>query len=320
MTNKVLVTATNYSKLCKEAKAMLEEHGCEVVENPFGRPLTFEELKQYAPDACAVVAGVDTWDKQVFAFTPGLKVISRFGVGVDNINLADAKAAGIYVTNAPGINSNSVGDLAVGMMLDLLRGITRLNASTREGKWERYVGFDIKGKTIGLLGFGHIGRCVAKKLTGFDAKVIAYDKYPDYESAKALGVEMKKSLKEVVEQSFILSCHLPSLPETRRSMNAETFALMPKGSYFVNTSRGALVDEKALIDALKSGHLAGAGLDVFDQEPLNPDNPLLQVPGLILTPHSAAETYETYRDVGIVTAQAVIDTLDGKKPQNLVNP
>ena len=319
MSKKVLVTATNYSLLCKEAKALLESHGFEIIENQFGRPMTFDELKQFAPQADAVVGGVDTWNKDVFAFTPNLKIIARFGVGVDNINLQDAKDAGVYVTNAPGINSNSVADLAVGLMLDMLRKISGLNASTKAGNWERFVGYDIKGKTVGLLGFGNIARLVAKKLSGFDVKLIAYDKYPNVELAKQLNVELKDSVEDVIKESFIVSCHLPNLPETFHTMNEKTFALMPKGGFFVNTSRGPLVDEKALLAALDSGHLVAAATDVYENEPVSKDDPMLHHPKILTMPHTGAETYGTYHDVGLVTAQAIIDTFENKKPANLLN-
>lgn len=319
MTKKVLVTATNYSKLCAAGKKMLEDNGFEIIENTFGRPMTFEELQKYAPEADAVVAGVDTWNKDVFAFTPKLKVITRFGVGIDNINLKDAKDAGIYVTNAPGVNSNSVSELAIGLIIDMLRNAPGLNQSAKEGKWERFVGYDLQGKTIGLLGFGNIARNVAKKLSGFDVRVIAYDKYPNVDAARALNVELKYSVEDVLKESFVVSCHLPNIPETYHTMNKRTFAIMPEGSYFVNTSRGALVDEAALIDAVTSGHLGGAAVDVYEKEPVTADNPLLHTKGILTTPHTAAETFGTYHNTGILTAQAIIDTFKGIKPANVVN-
>lgn len=316
---KVLVTATNYSRLCAAGKQLLESHGFEIIENHFGRPMTFEELQQYAPEADAVVGGVDTWDESVFSFTPRLKVISRFGVGVDNINLADAKARGVYVTNAPGINSNSVADLAVGLIIDMLRNITNLNQSTKQGMWERYIGSDLRGKTVGMLGFGAIAQRLSKKLSGFDMTLIAYDKYPNAEAAKRLNVELMPDIDSVLKAANIVSVHLPSLPETRHTMNREAFNKMQKGSYLVNTSRGALVDEKALYEALTNGQLAAAATDVYESEPVDKANPLLALPNLLTMPHTGAETYETYHDIGLLTAQAIIDVFNGREPANLLN-
>lgn len=316
---KVLVTATNYSTLCAEAKQLLESHGFEIIENQFGRPMTFEELQKYAPEADAVVGGVDTWDESVFAFTPKLKVISRFGVGVDNINLQHAKAHGVYVTNAPNINSNSVADLAVGLIIDMLRNISNLNQSTKEGMWERYIGSDLRGKTVGMLGFGAIAQRLAKKLSGFEMNLIAYDKFPNHDAAKQLNVQLMPDIDSVLTASNIVSVHLPSLPETRHTMNKAAFAKMPKGSYMVNTSRGALVDEKALYDALTSGHLAAAATDVYEVEPITKDNPLLALPNMLTMPHTGAETYETYHDIGLLTARAIIDVFEGREPANLLN-
>jgi D-3-phosphoglycerate dehydrogenase / 2-oxoglutarate reductase len=315
---KVLVTATNYSELCAEAKQLLEDNGCEVIENPYNRPMTFEELQQFVPHVDAVVAGVDTWNESVFQLAPNLKVISRFGVGVDNIDLAKAREFGINVTNAPQINSNAVAELAVGLIINGLRNIVNLNNSTRKGNWDRFVGYELKGKNVGLLGFGNIAQSVAKKLHGFDVNFYAYDKYPNVEKAKQYNVNIV-SAEEVLAQSDIVSMHLPSIAETYHFMNDATFGMMKTGSYFVNTSRGPLVDETALYNALKSGKLAAAAIDVYENEPIKADNQLFELNNIITTPHTAAETYEVYHAVGLLTAKAIIDVLSGDTPQNLLN-
>lgn len=314
---KVLVTATNYSLLCPEAKKLLEEGGCEIIENRVGRPHTFEELVPLVADIDGVVAGVDMWDEAVFRLAPKLKVIARFGVGVDNIDVAKAKEYGIRVTNVPGGNANAVAELTIGLLLSLLRSIPALHQSARRGYWDRRVGEELAGKTVGLLGFGNIAQMVAKKLSGFDVSIIAFDKYPNTVKAARLGVELV-SFDEVLARSDIVSMHLPSLKETRHMMNAETFAKMKRGAYFINTARGALVDEEALYRALESRTIAGAAIDVYEREPVSADNPLFRLDNIITTPHSAAETAETYRRVGLVTAQALLDVFAGREPANLV--
>lgn len=308
---KVLVTATNYSQYCAEAKELLETNGCEVIENPYGRPMTFQELTEYVPNIDAVVAGVDTWNEDVFRIAPNLKVIARFGVGVDNIDLVKAAEYGVQVMNAPGLNSNAVAELTMGLIIAVKRNTVHLNASTREGKWERFVGTEVLGKTIGLLGFGSIAQLVAKKLQGFDVKILAYDKYPNLEKAAQYHVEMV-SLETVLRQSDVVSMLLPSLPETYHIMNDEKFGMMKDGAVFINTARGALVDEQALYRALTSGKLASAAIDVYEHEPVDPNNPLLQLPNIITTPHTAAETIEVYHSIGLATAQAVLDVFNGK--------
>lgn len=314
---KVLVTATNYSTLCAEAKQLLESCGCEVIENKLGRPHSFEELKPLVGDIDAVVAGVDTWDEAVFQIAPKLKVIARFGVGVDNIDLKKAKQYGVQVTNVPGGNANAVAELAVGLILGAVRNIPGLHQSARKGYWDRFVGTEIIGRKIGLLGFGNIAQMVAKKLQGFDVQLSAYDKYPNADKAKELNVTLT-SYEEILRESDVVSMHLPSLKDTHHFMNRETFGMMKDRSYFVNTARGAVVSEEALAEALKSGKLAGAAIDVYEQEPVSADNPLFQLPNIITTPHTAAETFETYHKVSLTTAQAILDVFQNKVPKNIV--
>lgn len=318
MAKKVLVTATNYSTYCAAAKALLEENGVEVIENPYGRPMTREELLAAVGDIDGVVVGVDTWNEEIFAHAPKLRAMARFGVGVDNIDLPAAKTHGIQVTNAKGMNSNPVAELTVGLILSTLRNVPAFNASIREGKWDRFMGRDLAGMTVGLLGFGDIAQRVAKKLSGFDVSICAYDLYPNLEKAKALRVEMV-SMEEVLRRADVVCMHLPSLPSTHYIMDAETFGMMKDGSYFINTARGALVDETALAQALRSGKLTAAAIDVFDQEPVRRDNPLFALPNLFATPHTAAETYDTYHNVGLATARQLLDVFAGKKPNNLLN-
>lgn len=314
---KVLVTATNYSTLCKEGKQLLESHGVEIIENKVGRPHTFDELKELVHDIDGVVAGVDTWNEEVFKLAPRLKAIARFGVGVDNIDLVKAQEYGVQVTNVPAGNANAVAELAVGLILSVMRNIPTLHQSARRGYWDRFVGAELIGRTVGLLGFGNIAQMVAKKLQGFEVHIIAYDKYPNADKARELGVELVSS-DEVLRHSDIVSMHLPSLPDTYHMMSDAQFAMMKETAYFVNTARGALVDEKALHHALHHHIIAGAAIDVYEKEPVSADNPLFQLDHLVSTPHTAAETFETYHKVGLVTAQALLDVFAGKEPLHLL--
>lgn len=315
----VLVTATNYSQLCAPAKAQLEAFGCRIIESTYGRPLTFEELQPHLPHIDAVIAGVDSWNEEVFRLAPRLKVIGRFGVGVDNIDLEAAERHGVTVVNVPGGNANAVAELCVGLILSLMRGLPDLTASTRAGGWERFVGTELEGRTVGLLGFGNIAQMVARKLGGFGVRLLAYDKYPNTARAAELSVQLV-SFAEVLSQSDVVSMHMPSLPETKHAISTAQFGAMKPGALFVNTSRGALVDEAALKQALENRVIAGAAIDVYEREPVSPDNALLQLPNLMPTPHTAAETYETYERVGAATARAVMDVLSGKTPANTVRP
>jgi len=310
---KILVTATNYSQLCTEAKALLESNGCQIIENSFGRPMTFDELKQRVGDVDAVVAGVDTWNAAVYKLAPKLRIISRFGVGVDNIDVEMARRFGIKVTNAPGKNANAVAELTIGLLLSAMRSIPSLHQATRQGHWDRFIGDELIGRKVGMLGFGVIAQKVARKLTGFEVEVAAYDKYPNLEMARQLKVTIV-SADRVLQESDVVCLLLPSLKETYHFMNKDTFTQMKDGAYFVNTARGALVDEKALCDALRSGKLTAAAIDVYEVEPVSVDNPLFRLKNTVTTPHTAAETYETYRAVSLHTARAILDEFEGVSP------
>lgn len=314
---KVLVTATNYSQNCKAGKEMLEDAGFEIIENTKGRPMTFDELRELVGGVSAVVAGVDTWNEDILKLAPNLKVISRFGVGVDNIDVEAAGNCGIVVTNCRGANSNAVSEHAAALILSSVRMIPRLMETTKKARWERAVYHEFCAMTIGFLGFGAIAGMVAEKLKPFHARMLAYDVFPDEEKAKAFGVEMT-SLDKLLASSDVISIHVPSIPSTFHMINDKTIGMMKSGVHIINTARGAIIDEKALYAGLKSGKIGGAAVDVYEEEPVNPQNPLFTLPNFIGTPHTAAETYENYDRCGRITAQAIIDTFAGKEPENLV--
>ena len=317
---KVLITTTHYSELCPEAKKMLLENGCELIENMTDTPmLPFEELKGLVGDIDAAIVGLDLWNEDILAYAKRLSVIAKFGVGTDTIDLNAAKAHGVKVINARGGNSNAVAELALGFMLSLLRSIPMSNADVKTGGWKRYIGAELCSKTVGLLGFGDIARRVAKKARGFDATVVAYDKYPNNEAAEELGVKLVGSMDELLAVSDIVSIHVPAIPENERLMNEAAFAKMKQGSYFINTARGMLVDEQALCNALESGHLAGAATDVYCTEPLLEGNPLREIDQLICTGHMGADTYDAYRNVSLITAKGVLNALNGIEPENWLN-
>ncbi|KMZ55558.1 phosphoglycerate dehydrogenase [Dorea sp. D27] len=315
----ILITASHYPALCAEAKTLLESRGHKLIINESSMPYyTFHQLAEIVGDVDAAVIGLDEWTEEVFRLAPKLKVIAKFGVGTDNIDCDAAKNYGIKVINAPGQNSNAVAELTVGYMIQLLRNILPLHEKMKEGKWERYIGREVKGKTVGLLGFGMIAKLVAKKLSGFDAEIIACDLNPDAEYAKKYGVKLA-DMEEVIKKSDILSIHLPATSATWHLMDKAMLSKMKQGAYLVNTARGAVVDTEALTEALESGHLSGAALDAFETEPLPMDSPLLERGNVICTPHTGAETYEAYRNVSLCTAQGVIDVLEGREPLHWVN-
>jgi D-3-phosphoglycerate dehydrogenase len=255
----------------------------------------------------------------MIAGAPRLRAIARAGTGVDNVDVAAATARGIVVMNAPGANSLSVAELALGLMLALARKIAPADASMKAGKWEKakFAGAEIRSKTLGLVGLGRIGQEVASRAHAFEMNVIAHDPFITADLAASIGVELV-SLDDLCARADYISLHLPALPATRKIMNAERLAKCRKGVRIINTARGELLDEVALADAIEAGHVAGAGLDVFDPEPPQ-DWRLPRLAQVVATPHIAASTAEAQEQVGSETATALRDFLKDGIIRNAVN-
>ncbi len=314
----VLVGAVRYAELCVTGRSMLVEHGFTLVENQTTTPWTAEDMAPLLPTAAAAVCGVEVYDAGALAQAPNLKIISRLGVGLDNIDLPQAREHGVDVVNAPGGNAAAVAELALGLLIAVYRKIPAMNDDIRSGRWDRYVGSEVAGKSFGLIGFGAIARLFAQRLSGFDVTIKAYDPFGDPELAERLGVTLV-SLEEAVADVDVVSVHAPHLPSTHHIVNADLLARMRPGTVVLNTSRGGLVNEADLVAALASGHIAGAGLDVFETEPVAADNPLLAFPSVVATTHAAADSQEAYHRIGVSTAQAIIDVFAGRTPAALAN-
>jgi D-3-phosphoglycerate dehydrogenase len=254
--------------------------------------------------------------------TPGkLRAIVRAGVGVDNIDVAAATRKGIVVMNTPGGNTISTAEQTITLMLALARHLAAADASLRQNKWERskFVGIQLAGKTLGVVGLGRVGREVARRAAGLDMKVIGFDPFFSPDFAGKLGIETTSDLSSLLPRVDFLTVHTPLTPETTNLIDAAQIALMKKGSRVVNCARGGIINEEALASALKSGHLAGAALDVFVQEPPPADHPLLQLPNVVLTPHLGASTIEAQESVSIEAAQLLTDYLTKGIVQFAVN-
>jgi D-3-phosphoglycerate dehydrogenase len=310
---RLLVTPTSYGKNDSRLKTELEGMVGEVIYNPTGKPLTSTEVASLLPGIDGYIAGLDCIDAPALKNADRLKVVARYGVGVDNVDLAVAKEKQIVVTNTPGANSVSVAELALGLMLALARQIPEAVDAVHQGKWPRYSGISLEGKTIGILGLGAIGKQLARRLAGFDCTILAYDPFADPVFAGINNVTLC-SMDEVISNSDFVSLHLPLLPETRGLVNDAFLARMKKGSFLVNTARGESVDESALLNALQSGHLRGAGLDAFVTEPPNPENPLLKLPQVIATPHLGAQTDGATSNMGWIAMRDCVAVLKGEKP------
>ncbi|WP_168626522.1 MULTISPECIES: phosphoglycerate dehydrogenase [unclassified Cryobacterium] len=277
-------------------------------------------LLEALPDASAIlIRSATKVDAEAIAAGRKLKVIARAGVGLDNVDVKTATEAGVMVVNAPTSNIVSAAELAIGHLLSLARHIPDANASLKAGEWKRskYTGTELYEKTIGIVGLGRIGTLVAQRLAAFDTTVVAYDPYVTPTRAQQLGVQLL-SLDELMQQADFITVHIPRTPETTGLIGREQFAKAKPNLRIVNASRGGIVDEHALYEALRDGRIAGAGLDVFVTEPPT-DSPLLELDNIILTPHLGASTDEAQEKAGVSVARSVRLALDGELVPDAVN-
>jgi D-3-phosphoglycerate dehydrogenase / 2-oxoglutarate reductase len=258
--------------------------------------------------------------RDVIAAAGKLRVIGRAGVGLDNVDLEAATEKGIIVMNTPAGNTISTAEHTISMILALSRNIAQANASMKKGEWKRakFMGVELYGKTLGIAGLGRIGTELAKRALSFGMKVMAFDPFLSKEVAEKLGVEVVE-LKELLEQSDYISFHTPLTEETRHMISTKEFAAMKKGVRVVNCARGGIIDEEALVAAIKEGKVAGAAMDVFEKEPLPPESELLKLDNVVTTPHLGASTEEAQVNVSIEVAEIVRDALLGRGIRNAAN-
>lgn len=312
-------------KIPGDSLEKLKGAGYEVNISEVGRPLTPEELLEGVKGADAILSLLtDKIDGDLMdAAGPQLKIISNYAVGFDNIDTDAATKRGIIVCNTPSDEVNeSVAEHTWALILALARRIVEADEATRRGAykgWEPdiFLGTTLLGKTLGIIGLGRIGSMVARRAIGYKMTVYYNKREPDPEAEQELGVKFA-SLDQLLKESDFVTLHVPLTDETRHMMNKETFAKMKRGSFLINTARGQVVDERDLVDALASAQLAGAALDVFDNEPdISPE--LIENPRVITTPHIASATIEARNKMGEQAVAAIVDTLSGQKPQNMVD-
>jgi len=311
---KVLVS----DPLGKEGIEILEKTGTIKVDVKIG--LKPEELAACIGDYDGIIVRSGTKvTKEVIEAGKNLQVIGRAGVGVDNIDVEFATKKGIIVMNAPGGNTVSTAEHTVGMMLALSRNIPQADRSVKEGKWERkkYTGVELSGKTLGVIGLGRIGSYVAQLALAFNMKVLAYDPFISQEKAKRIGVELVE-LDELYQNSDYITLHVPKSEETKGMISKSEFDRMKDGVRIINCARGGLIDEQALYEALRSGKVAGAALDVYENEP-PVGSPLLELDNCITVPHLGASTHDAEINVGIEMAHQVVDALSGGPIRNALN-
>ena len=265
----------------------------------------------------AILAGAEVYSREVLEQLPDLKVISRYGVGFDAVDLAAADAQNIVVTITPGVNHHSVAEQAFALLMGIARMTRTQDLAVRSGEWERALTPRVWGSTIGIVGLGRIGQAVATRAIGMGMHVLAYDPFPNEEFAKAHQIKML-GLEELLKQSDYVTLHLPVTPDTVDLINRDTLAIMKPGSVLINTARGGLVDEVALVEALESGHLRAAGLDVFKKEPLPVESPLIKLENVLLSCHTGGLDQESHRDAYAMAAQNIVKLHQGEWPVECV--
>ena len=320
MSWKVFISARTIPEVGQNALALLRSANCEIIIPPKVGPLKASELLPQLVGMDAVLISPDEFNADVLGSreASSLKIISRWGVGYDSIDIPAATKNGIVVAFTPGLLNETVADYTFALLFTMARRVHEADAMMRRGEWKLLWGGDIFGKTLGIIGCGRIGQAVARRAAGFNLRLLGYDVSPNPDAEK-IGVKFVP-LEELLAQSDFISLHSALTPDNRGLLGEAQFSKMKTSAYVINTARGALIDDAALIRALQENRIAGAALDAFVKEPLPADHPFRGVPNLLLSPHQAPCGRETGERVSITSAQAIVDLMNGRKPQMVVDP
>ncbi len=317
---KILITG---AELHPDATAIMAEHGYEAIYSPaYTEPA--ELAKTVAMhDPCGIVHRTGFITEEVINAGPSLRVVSKHGVGVDNIDLVAAAKNDVMVINAVGANAKSVAEHGITLMLMAMKQMLMLDTSIRDGKWIKanFLGTELSGKTLGLIGFGAIARHMGKLAAGLEMTVHAFDPFVADADLDSMGVIRANDIESILEISDVVSLHCPLMPETHQLINAKRLKLMKPTAVLVNTARGGLIDEVALEEALRTGQIRAAGLDTFATEPPAQDNPLFKLGNVVITPHVGGVTVEAGARVGSDAVRGIIEVVEGKgiNPSRIAN-
>ncbi len=293
---------------------ILKRAGFEVVHRPADANVFNEDvLAELLADCCASVAGSEPYTARVLSRAPKLRVISRSGVGFDAVDVEACDRASVAVATTPGVNHHAVAEHTIALLLGVARGFPDRDRRVRDRRWARLPRPRVMGTTLGIVGLGRIGRAVATRAVGLGMRVIAYEPFPNLEFAEQWGVEIV-DLEALLSRSDYVSLHAPMTRENRHLINERTISTMKNGAVLINTARGGLVDEQSLVAALESGHLGGAGLDVFETEPLPLDSPLLSFNNVLLSGHIAGLDIESQHDTFAMVADTIVRLSRGEWP------
>ncbi|MEM4246306.1 MAG: D-glycerate dehydrogenase [Candidatus Bathyarchaeia archaeon] len=305
------------------ASKLLEQYA-DLRISDHGVPCPKDTLIRELSTADAVIAdGLTRFDKEVLDASPRLKIIARYGVGYDNVDVSAATSKGIYVTFTPGVLSDAVAELTIGLMICLARKIPAAIDYVRSGSWKDGLhpfplGYDLCAKTLGIVGLGRIGEEVAMRANAFKMRLLYHDRVRKPDLEEAYGIVFV-TLEEVLKRSDVVTLHLPLSPETERLIGMRELRMMKRTAYLINTSRGGVVDQQALTQAVKEGTIAGAALDVLETEPIPLNDPIRNLDNVIIVPHIGSATVETRNRMALTAAEDVIRVLKGEKPINILN-
>jgi len=306
---KIVVTPRGFAKCGLENAKVIQDAGFDLVYNDTGLAYTKEEFYEITNDADGVIVGVELVDRNYIDTHPKLKAVVKFGVGTDNIDVEYCKEKGIFVGRTVGSNARSVAETAISFVIADSKNLYEIISDTREHGWAKMTGYEILGKTIGIVGFGAIGRLVAQMASGLGMKVIAYDAYGiDKELADSLNTEIV-DMNVLIEKSDFISLHIPLTPETQDMISAKELNQMKSNAVLINTARGGIVNEADLYEALKNDVIKAAYFDVFTSEPPENDEPLLTLPNFYLTPHIASKSEEAEKNTADMSTRIIIDAL-----------
>ncbi|GAB2832003.1 hypothetical protein GCM10027024_02580 [Microbacterium insulae] len=315
---RVLITSA-FLRPDDEADRALRAHGFTTIHAPLRAPRGDGELRSLLDGVVAVIAGSDRFDAKTLDEASDLRVIARTGVGYDSIDTAAATRRGIAVCNAPGVNRDAVAELALTFILMLARRVPEAMRSVRNGGWVRPTGTQLAGSVLGIIGLGAIGRRLAEHASALGMRIIAHDPFADEQYAAANDVRLL-AMESVLAEADFVSLHIALTPETRHLIGKEALGLMKPTSYLINTARGAVVDEAALLEALREGSIAGAALDVVEEEPLSLSSALREHPKAFVTAHIGGSTSQAREESARVAVESVAEVLNGGTPHNVVNP
>lgn len=310
MKTKILISPTTFGTCGKQPLELMEKENCEVILNPYGRKMTPDEVIKRGKNCIGIVAGDESLNATVLESLSSLRCISRCGIGMDNVDLEKAKELGIGVRNTPDEPTRAVAELTVGVIFDVLRNISHCDGEIRKGNWNKEMGSLLLNKRVGILGLGRIGRMVAELLLGLGATVLGADVQPDTKWLATHKVSLL-SFEDLVRESDIFCIHIPFSKDNRHIIGKKEIESMKRGAYLINLSRGGIVDEGALYQALKSNYMAGAALDVFEQEPYT--GPLTELNNIVITPHIGSYAKESRLKMEVRAVRNLLKVIDDSR-------